>query len=421
MKFENLNLNPTLLQTLHNKGYHTPTPIQEKAIPSILEGRDIFGLAQTGTGKTAAFALPLLQMLHGRKSEGKKVRALILAPTRELAQQISDSVRDYGKGLHLKHTVIYGGVSQRPQETALRNGVEIAIATPGRLLDLCEQGIARLEGVEYFVLDEVDKMLDMGFLEPIRKIISRLPAKKQTLFFSATLPSEIRKLADGLLQNPITVQTAPVSSAAPNVKQFVYYVQQDEKRKLLKTLLNDMNGHHTLVFMRTKRSADKLVKFFSQEGVRAEAIHGDKTQAARQKALSMFRSRKVSLLIATDVASRGLDITDITHVVNYDMPFEAEDYVHRIGRTGRAGATGMAITFCTPEDGKLIRAIGKLAGANMEVLPMPEILNNGGEAMPRQNGNGDPVSFFRDAPAKKHFQGRPGGFRKRKMRNRTYR
>ncbi len=363
---------PQILHSLKAKGYATPTAIQQKAIPQILEGKDIYGSAQTGTGKTAAFALPILQQLFMNKAQNPKgVKALVLAPTRELAQQISDSFRAYGKDLHLRQAVVYGGVSQRPQADAIRQGADILIATPGRLLDLLDQGLVRLDRVQFFVLDEVDRMLDMGFIHDIKRIIAKVPQKKQTLFFSATLPSEIKKLADGLLQNPVTVQTAPVSSTAVNVRQFVYFIEKENKKNLLKNILSEEQSYHALVFTRTKRGADRLVKNLAAVQLRAEAIHGDKSQGARQRALDQFKKRKVNLLIATDVASRGLDITDITHVINFDMPEEAEVYVHRIGRTGRAGATGNAISFCSPDERPLMKDIYKLAGNKIETIASP--------------------------------------------------
>jgi ATP-dependent RNA helicase RhlE len=368
MTFENLNLLPQILSSLKAKGYSQPTPIQEKSIPHILEGKDICGSAQTGTGKTAAFALPMLQILFNNKAHQRKgIKALILAPTRELAQQISDSFRDYGKGLHIRHTVIYGGVSQHGQTNALRSGVDIVIATPGRLLDLMEQGFVHLNTIEFFVLDEVDRMLDMGFINDIKKIIAKLPQKKQTLFFSATMPPEIKKLSDSLLKNPVIVQTAAVSQAAVTIKQYVYHVKNDNKKALLKYILDKEVKPHVLVFTRTKRGADKLAKSLNADGIKAEAIHGNKSQNARQKALDRFKSRNISMLIATDVASRGLDITEISHVINFDLPEEAETYIHRIGRTGRAGYSGIAISFCSPDERGQLRDINKLT-KNIEVV-----------------------------------------------------
>lgn len=384
MTFENLKLLPQILQSLKTKGYITPTPIQEKSIPHILEGKDIFGSAQTGTGKTAAFALPILQLLFLNKATHKKgIKALILAPTRELAQQISDSFHNYGRGLHLRHTVIYGGVSQFHQTNALRSGVDIVIATPGRLLDLMNQGYVHLNAVEFFVLDEVDRMLDMGFINDIKKIIQKLPAKKQTIFFSATAPIEIKKLADTLLHHPVVVQVNPTSTAAAGVKQYLYFVQKENKKELLKNILSQEEKHHVLVFTRTKRGADRLVKNLSVDGIRAEAIHGDKTQGARQRALEKFKRRSVSMLVATDVASRGLDITDISHVINFDLPEDADTYIHRIGRTGRAGATGIALSFCSPDERNLLRDIQKLAKNNIEVVSSHPFVASHNHAEPK--------------------------------------
>lgn len=369
MTFENLNLLPQILHSLKARGYSVPTPIQHKAIPYVLEGKDIFGMAQTGTGKTAAFALPILHLLYSNRHKSHRgINCLILAPTRELAQQISDSFRDYGKGLYLKHTVIYGGVSQRSQTDALRAGVDIVIATPGRLLDLINQGFVRLDLVKFFVLDEVDRMLDMGFIHDIKKILEWLPHKKQTLFFCATLPPEIKKLADGLLHHPVTVQTAAVSSTAENVKQYLYFVPKENKKALLKDILRNEPNHRVLVFVRTKRNADRLAKNLFAEGMKVEAIHGDKSQGARQRALQQFKTGKTNLLIATDVASRGLHITDISHVINFDLPEEAEVYVHRIGRTGRAGAIGTAISFCSNNERHLMKDINKLSGNKIKCV-----------------------------------------------------
>lgn len=416
MTFEELNLHPQILQALRAKGYVNPTPIQEKAIPHILEGKDIFGTAQTGTGKTAAFALPVLQRLYDTRNpqQRRAIRALVLAPTRELAQQISDSFREYGKGLHLKHTVIYGGVSQRPQTEALRSGVDILIATPGRLIDLMDQGYVRLEGVEYFILDEVDRMLDMGFIHDIKKVIATIRQKKQTLFFSATVPTEIKKLADSLMKDPVRVQTAPVSSTSVNVKQQVYFVPKEHKTALLKELLLTVPDHHTLVFVRTKRAADKMVKILSRDGLEADCIHGDKSQGARQRALNNFKSRKVNLLIATDVASRGLDITDISHVFNYDLPEEAEVYVHRIGRTGRANAVGLAVSFCSPDERGQWKDINRLTGNKIEVCSTPSLPKQA--PPPSNNGPSDSSEgrHYRQDSGRSHFrrdERRSGSFR----------
>ena len=426
MTFEDLNLLPQILSALKAKGYTQPTPIQERSIPHILAGKDICGSAQTGTGKTAAFAVPMLQLLFNTKAHQRKgIKSLILAPTRELAQQISDSFRDYGKGLHMRHTVIYGGVSQHGQTNALRNGVDIVIATPGRLLDLMNQGFVHLNTVEFFVLDEVDRMLDMGFINDIKKIIAKLPAKKQTLFFSATMPPEIKKLSDSLLKDPIMVQTAAVSTAAVTVKQYVYHVKNDNKRPLLKYILDKEVKPHVLVFTRTKRGADKLAKSLSADGIKAEAIHGNKSQNARQKALDRFKSRNISMLIATDVASRGLDISEISHVINFDLPEEAETYIHRIGRTGRAGFSGTAISFCSPDERSQLRDISKLT-KNIEVVEdQPYDASQSGEEPRKKNGQQQQRRFTRrpgnsgGGGGKSH--GGHSGWRGNRTNDRSYR
>jgi ATP-dependent RNA helicase RhlE len=370
MTFENLNLIEPIFRALKNKGYINPTPIQEKAIPHILQGRDVFGCAQTGTGKTAAFALPILQLLHERSLKEKKhgIKALILAPTRELAIQIDESFRDYGKELKLSHTVIFGGVSQHNQTNALRRGIDIVIATPGRLLDLMHQGHVKLNNIEFFVLDEVDRMLDMGFVNDIKKIIAKIPAKRQTIFLSATIPNEIRKLADSLLNNPVQVQVAAVSAPAEMVNQSVYYVEKADKRALLQHVLEKESIDHALVFTRTKHGADKVVKDLNKNGIKAEAIHGNKSQNARQKALIGFKNRTIRILVATDIASRGIDVDKLTHVINYELPEVPETYVHRIGRTGRAGEAGTALSFCASEEMDYLRDINKLLKKNIHIV-----------------------------------------------------
>ena len=369
MTFKELNLIDPLLSALNKKGYEIPTPIQEKSIPHILAGKDIFGCAQTGTGKTAAFALPILQLLNNTKKAGEtKVRALILAPTRELASQISESFRSYGSQLGMKHTTIFGGVSQVNQVKILKAGVDILVATPGRLLDLMNQGIIKLHDVEFFVLDEADRMLDMGFIHDIKKVIKKLPFKKQTLLFSATLPDDIKLLADGLLKNPVSVSVTPVSSSASTVKQAVYYVSKDDKRSLLKHILLEDSIEHALVFTRTKRGADKVVKELVKSGIKAEAIHGDKSQGARERALKGFKSRSLRVLVATDIASRGIDVDKLTHVINFELPEQAETYVHRIGRTGRAGEDGTALSFCTPDEMQYLKSISKLINKKINVI-----------------------------------------------------
>lgn len=422
MTFEDLNLLPQILGSLKAKGYTQPTPIQERSIPSILEGKDICGSAQTGTGKTAAFAVPMLQLLYNSKAHQRKgIKSLILAPTRELAQQISDSFRDYGKGLQLRHTVIYGGVSQHGQTNALRNGVDIVIATPGRLLDLMNQGFVHLNSIEFFVLDEVDRMLDMGFINDIKKIIAKLPAKKQTLFFSATMPTEIKKLSDALLKNPVIVQTAPVSTAAITIKQYVYHVKNDNKRPLLKYILDKEVKPHVLVFTRTKRGADKLAKSLLVDGIKAEAIHGNKSQNARQRALDRFKSRSISMLIATDVASRGLDITEISHVVNFDLPEEAETYIHRIGRTGRAGYIGTAISFCSPDERGQLRDINKLTKSIEVVENHPYDASQAAEEPRKKSGQQQRRFTPRGGNSGGGRTQGQSGFRGRRTNDRSYR
>ena len=352
MKFSDLKLIQPLLTALDKMGYSTPTPIQQQSIPAILEGKDIFGCAQTGTGKTAAFALPILQLLQTRKnsSSPKKIQALILAPTRELATQISDNFKSYSKGLPVSHAIVFGGVSQNVQIAALRKGVDVLIATPGRLLDLMQQGHIRLDQINYFVLDEADRMLDMGFIKDIKRIISKLPAKKQTLFFSATASPDIMKLANTLLQNPVKVSVTPVSSTSTMVEQSVYYVSRENKNSLLKYVLKNGKIEHALVFTRTKRGADKVAKELNGSGIKAEAIHGNKSQNARERALKGFKDRTIRILVATDIASRGIDVDKLTHVINYEIPEQAETYVHRIGRTSRAGNSGIALSFCAQEE-----------------------------------------------------------------------
>lgn len=369
MTFSNLRLIKPLLSALEKKGYTTPTPIQLKAIPVVLQGKDIFGCAQTGTGKTAAFALPILQLLDSKQAGSKKgIKALILAPTRELALQISDNFTEYGKHLGLSHVTIFGGVSQHHQVIALKRGVDILIATPGRLLDLIQQGYIKLNSVEHFVLDEADRMLDMGFINDIKRIIPMLPAKRQTLFFSATAAPDIMKLANKILVNPEHVAVTPVSSTTTLVKQSIYYVKKEDKRSLLKFVIKNENINHVLVFTRTKRGADRVARDLNKDGIKAEAIHGDKSQGARERALKGFKDRKINVLVATDVASRGIDVDKLSHVINFELPEVAETYVHRIGRTGRAGESGIAMSFCTNDEKPYLKEISKLINKNIEVV-----------------------------------------------------
>ncbi len=346
MSFKNLNLIEPLLKALSNEGYVDPTPIQQKAIPIVLQKKDLLGCAQTGTGKTAAFALPILQLLHEQPVQKKPlIKFLILTPTRELAIQIDESFASYGKYTNLRHTVIFGGVSQQKQTDELRRGVDILVATPGRLLDLVAQKFVDLQHIQILVLDEADRMLDMGFVNDVKKIIARVPAKRQTLFFSATMPSEIALLANTILTDPVRVEVTPVSSTAEKVTQAIYSVEKRNKPALLVHLLDNKSIDNVLVFTRTKFGADKLVKVLAKARIKAEAIHGNKSQNARQRALSSFKSGELRVLVATDIAARGLDISHVQHVINYDMPDDVENYVHRIGRTGRSGQRGLATTF----------------------------------------------------------------------------
>src|ERR1700733_4051853 len=363
MSFENLKLIEPILRALKTEGYTTPTPIQEQAIPIILEHKDLLGCAQTGTGKTAAFAIPILQLLYQDRlqhKEQKTIKAIILTPTRELAIQIAESFGAYGRHTGLKHLVIFGGVSQNPQTDALRRGVDILIATPGRLLDLMNQGYVRLDHIKMLVLDEADRMLDMGFVHDVKKVIAKIPAKRQTLFFSATMPKEIQQLADTILTRPERVEVTPVSSTADTIAQELYYVEKNDKRALLAHILKDKEIKTALVFTRTKHGADKVVKDLVRVGITAEAIHGNKSQNARQRALSNFKNRTTRVLIATDIAARGIDIDELTHVINYELPNIPETYVHRIGRTGRAGLNGIALSFCDEEEVEFLKDIHKL-------------------------------------------------------------
>jgi len=372
MSFSTLHLIEPIAKALESEGYTKPTPIQEKAIPVLLERKDLLGCAQTGTGKTAAFAIPILQILHQDELYKKGpagIKALILTPTRELAIQINDSFAAYGKFLRLKHTVIFGGVSQKAQTDALRSGVDILIATPGRLLDLMNQRFVKLDQLKMFVLDEADRMLDMGFIHDVKKVVAKLPAKRQTLFFSATMPKEIAELANTILTNPVRVEVAPVSSTANTITQSLYYVEKKDKRKLLQHLLQDRSIERALVFTRTKHGADKVVKELHAAGIKAEAIHGNKSQNARQRALTNFKSSQIRILVATDIAARGIDVDELTHVINYEIPNIPETYVHRIGRTGRAGASGISISFCDEEEKEFTDDIQKLIGKK---IPLAE-------------------------------------------------
>ncbi len=379
MLFKELQLIEPILKALETEGYTVPTPIQQQAIPLALEGRDLLGCAQTGTGKTAAFAIPILQLVYQAIQNGnrsKTIKALVLTPTRELAIQIDESFAAYGRYLYLKHQVIFGGVSQVPQVNALRNGVDILVATPGRLLDLMQQGYIRLHEIDFFVLDEADRMLDMGFINDVKKIVAKLPAKKQTLFFSATMPMEIEKLSSTLLHNPAKVEVTPVSSTVEKIEQAVYYVEKDQKKHLLIHLLKDKAIQTALVFTRTKHGADKVVKELSRVGISAEAIHGNKSQNARQRALSNFKAGSTRILVATDIAARGIDVDQLSHVFNFELPNVPETYVHRIGRTGRAGASGMAVSFCDAEERAYLNDIQKLIKITLPVVKEHEFVSS---------------------------------------------
>jgi len=369
MKFEDLKLVGTLLRAVSGEGYTVPTPIQEGAIPHALAGKDVLGVAQTGTGKTAAFVLPTLQRLSATPAPARRVRCLVLTPTRELATQVGDSFATYGRFLPLRHTVVFGGVGQNPQVQAIRGGVEIIVATPGRLLDLINQKLLSLAHVEVFVLDEADRMLDMGFLPDVRRIIGALPKQhRQTLFFSATMPPEITQLSSTILSNPVRVEVTPVSSTADTVEQRLYLVDNEDKRELLVHLLQKPEISRALVFTRTKHGADRVVKELARASIPAEAIHGNKSQNARERALNGFRDGGLRVLVATDIAARGIDVEGISHVINFDLPNIPEQYVHRIGRTGRAGAAGIALSFCDAEERSYLRDIERTIRRSVPVI-----------------------------------------------------
>lgn len=371
MKFEELKIITPIMEALKTEGYEVPTPIQEQAIPAVLEGRDLLGCAQTGTGKTAAFSIPLLQILSKERINGsalRKIRALILAPTRELAVQTGENLCAYGKYLRIKHTVVFGGVSQGPQTNAIKAGVDILVATPGRLLDLMGQGYVKLDHIKLLVLDEADRMLDMGFSRDVKKIMAQLPAAKQTLLFSATMPPEIKSMVDAILSNPVRIEVTPVSSTVDNIEQSVYFVEKSGKKALLIKLLRNKSVDSALVFTRTKHGADNVVRALDKAKIKAQAIHGDKSQTARQTALNNFKSKRTRVLVATDIAARGIDVQDLSHVINFDLPNIPETYVHRIGRTGRAGMGGTALSFCDYEEKVYLRDIQKLISKEISVV-----------------------------------------------------
>lgn len=448
MTFDDLNLMPLILQNVHQAGYETPTPIQKATIPLVLDGKDILGCAQTGTGKTAAFALPIIQRLAKkpvRPGQPRVIRTLILTPTRELAQQIYENFVAYGKKLPVFPAVIFGGVGQQSQVDALHRGADVVIACPGRLWDLMNQGYVRLDWVETFVLDEADRMLDMGFIHDVRRIAGKLPGKHQTLLFSATMPEEVEKLAMDLLRNPESVKVDPVSSTVQAIEQSLYYVDKANKKHLLAQLLNAPDVENALVFSRTRHGADRIVRELKRAGIDSSAIHGDKSQNARQTALNRFKSGECKVLVATDIAARGIDVAGLSHVINYDMPMEPEAYVHRIGRTGRAGHTGKAISFCCIDEVKQLGQVEKLIGKRLPVcesdwpmevttpsepkprMPRPAKVNARGEAMvekkpraamPRQlPKSGQPVVIGRDGKLKAADASRPAAISKPVLRS----
>ncbi len=357
MTFEDLKLQDSLLRAVKAEGYSIPTPIQAQAIPHVLEGKDVLACAQTGTGKTAAFALPILQQLGGPPPQGRPVRCLVLTPTRELATQIGESFATYGKNTELRHTVIFGGVSQGAQISALRRGVDVVVATPGRLLDLMSQRMVSFQGLKILVLDEADRMLDMGFIHDVKRIIAAVPKKRQTLFFSATMPPEIQDLSRSILTDPVRIEVTPVATTAETVDQRIYFVQKTHKSSLLVHLLADAALSRVLVFTRTKSGANRITRHLQETGLEADVIHGNKSQNARERALESFKEGEIRVLVATDIAARGIDVEGISHVINFDLPNIPESYVHRIGRTGRAGAAGIALSFCDSEERAYLRDI----------------------------------------------------------------
>ncbi|MFT4665714.1 MAG: ATP-dependent RNA helicase RhlE [Polaribacter sp.] len=397
MTFKDLRLVDPILKALEKTGYVNPTPIQEQSIPILLRGKDLLGCAQTGTGKTAAFAIPILQNIYlqklredkeNRPNSNRKIKALIVTPTRELAIQIADNFTNYARFMDVRNTVIFGGVKQGPQTTALRRGVDVLVATPGRLLDLIDQGYINLGNIEYFVLDEADHMLDMGFINPIKKIISKLPTQRQSLFFSATMPPKIVELSTKILGQYESVTIQPEQATAERVDQGVFFVSKSDKTKLLIHLIEKENASTTLVFSRTKHGANKIVKILDRSGIKAEAIHGNKSQAQRQRALANFKEGKTNVLIATDIAARGIDVSGLQLVINYDLPNVAETYVHRIGRTGRAKASGVAYSFCNSEERAFLRDIQKLIDQKIPVMEDNPFEDDGTEVIePKSNSN----------------------------------
>jgi ATP-dependent RNA helicase RhlE len=430
LNFTYLQLIEPIAKAIHEQGYVNPTPIQEKSIPEILKGKDFLGCAQTGTGKTAAFAIPILQNLTKNKTPNKNIKALILTPTRELAIQIEENIKAYGKYLPLKHLVIFGGVKQGNQEAALKKGVDILVATPGRLLDFISQGIISLKNLEIFVLDEADRMLDMGFVHDVKRIIKLLPQKRQTLFFSATMPAEIQKLADSILNNPVKVEVTPVSSTAETIKQSVYMVEREDKINLLVHILKNDISDSVLVFSRTKHGANKIAQKLQKSNISTEAIHGDKSQNARQNALNNFKSGKTRILVATDIAARGIDIDELKYVINFELSDVSETYVHRIGRTGRAGAEGTSISFVDGLDLLNLKNTEKLIGMKIPVVKNHPFHTDDLVAQKRDSNNkptaaGSGRTPSSNAPRPQKNKKKPGastpavGFKKPKNKNFT--
>jgi ATP-dependent RNA helicase RhlE len=423
--FSQLSLIEPIQRALREENYTLPTPIQSQAIPHLLAGRDLLGIAQTGTGKTAAFGLPILQRLYEDKAPAgpRGARALILTPTRELAIQISDSLRAYGRHLHLRHALVYGGVGQKPQVDSMARGVDILIATPGRLLDLIGQGHIKLDRVSIFVLDEADRMLDMGFIHDVRRIVSTMPKRHQSLLFSATMPADIAKLAGSILVEPIKVAVTPIASTVELVDQRVMFVDAADKRALLTVMLRDSSIGRALVFTRTKHGANKVTQHLERSKINAEAIHGDKTQGARQRALLNFRTGRTRVLVATDIAARGIDVDGITHVINFEVPNMPESYVHRIGRTARAGATGIALSFCGPDERGYLRDIERLTKKTLTVVSDHPFVGRTGPTPAPANANGGNGRREQDRRTDSRQRGRqrPGGRPDRQWQDRDAR
>lgn len=415
MQFQSLNIIDPILKAIDEEGYTIPTPIQEQSIPIILQGTDLLGCAQTGTGKTAAFAIPILQLLSRNTTyvKKRKIRSLIVTPTRELAIQIGESFKAYGRHTKINCTVIFGGVNQNKQTSSLQGGVDVVVATPGRLLDLMNQGFISLSDIEIFVLDEADRMLDMGFIHDVKKLLVALPKRRQSLFFSATMPSQIVKLASTILYRPKEVSVTPVASTVDLIKQSVYFTDKGKKNALLVDVLRDENIKTALVFTRTKYGADKVARVISKQNIKAEAIHGDKSQNARQRALTNFKAQTIRVLVATDIAARGIDVDDLGCVINYEIPNIAETYVHRIGRTGRAGAKGIALSFCDATEKEYLKDIEKLISKSIPVIEDHDfpLENHDPEPKPKQQRGGNKQGHARPKPSgnnnQKKWYGKP--------------